>query len=82
MLQGIVTKFLGPTNSRGSRIKATSASGISVTIPTDYELTDEENHKKAAVALIKKLGWESQLKTGMSCGGLPGGDVAHVFHQK
>lgn len=54
--QAIVTKFLGPTNVRGSRIKAKAAAG-SVIIPYDHALNIEHNHAKAAEALAIKFGW-------------------------
>ncbi|MGH6746380.1 hypothetical protein [Novosphingobium sp.] len=62
MRQSITTRYLGPTNSRDSRIKATarkrSASfpeqGLSV--PYGYGNTEEE-HCKGAKALAEKLGW-------------------------
>lgn len=56
MYQAITTRFLGPTNYRGSRYKATCAAG-SITITADDRLDYTENHKRAAQALINKLGW-------------------------
>jgi hypothetical protein len=55
-MQAITTKYLGPTNFRGSRIKASCEAG-SITLPYDYNENDG-GHYGAAVALIKKLGWE------------------------
>lgn len=54
--QAIVTKFFGPTNTRGSRIKATAQAG-SVTVSYDYALNSDENHAAAAQALAEKFGW-------------------------
>ena len=51
----ITTKFIGPTNWRGARVKATSTSGASVTIPWDHALGIDENHERAADALARKL---------------------------
>lgn len=51
----IITKYLGPTNSRGSRVKATSYSG-SVTIPWDHALDAEQNHFLAVQAFCAKHG--------------------------
>jgi len=56
-MQAIETKYLPATNTRGSRIKATSASGLSVTVPYPHELSGMECHWEAARALIAKLGW-------------------------
>lgn len=61
----ILTKYLGPTNCRGSRIKAyTSNKGQSVTISYDYALDGEALHRKAAQALMDKMGWKNELVSG------------------
>lgn len=51
----ILTKYLGPTNTRGSRVKATSGGGKSVVIAWDDELHIDENHAAAAAALAAEL---------------------------
>ena len=52
----IVTKYLGPTNHRGSRIKAThhrdSETVWSKTVSYKYDLEPGANHRAAAQALI------------------------------
>jgi hypothetical protein len=73
-MQAIVTKFLGPTNSRGSRIKAT-ASAASITVSYDHRLNPEQNHDAACRALVAKLGWNTEYYgLAWSRGELPGGD--------
>lgn len=62
--QAICTKYFGPTNSRGSRIQAKSASGKTITVPYDHALDAFENHEKAAKALCKKLDWKGELVGG------------------
>ena len=57
MSQTIITRFLGPTNHRGSRIKATSWRA-SVTIPYPHELDTGRAHRAAAEALCVKLAEE------------------------
>lgn len=52
----ITTKYLGPTNTRGSRIKATASSGPSVTIGYDPALNSGPNHDAAARKLMERLG--------------------------
>lgn len=59
MFQAITTKFLGPTNHRGSRVKARAQVG-SITIPWDYALSVDDNHKAAALALALKWEWSGQ----------------------
>jgi hypothetical protein len=62
-MQIITTKYLGPTDTKGSRIKA-SGGGKSVTIYYDYGVTDEELHASAVAALNKKLNWSGDLIAG------------------
>lgn len=66
--QAITTKFLGPTNYRGARIKATCWAD-SVTVPYDHALNRDANHDPAAAALIAKLGWNGDyIGGGSPCG--------------
>lgn len=55
--QAIITRYHGPGNVRGARISATSASGVKVTIPYPHECNSDDAHRRAADALIAKLGW-------------------------
>lgn len=55
-MQAIVTKFLGPTNYRGSRIRATCQARSTV-IAWDYALGVDDNHRAAAMALVCIMGW-------------------------
>ena len=74
-MQAIQTKYFGPSNVRGSRIKATCAAG-SITIPYPHELSGQAVHRKAAEALVVKLGWDGQLLGGC----LPDGSYWFVFN--
>lgn len=74
MRQSITTKYIGPTNARGSRVKATSSSGLSVTLMWDHALDVNGNHASAARALCRKLGWSGRL----AVGGAPKG-TGNVF---
>lgn len=77
-MQAIITKYLSPTNSRGSRIKATCYAG-SITIDYPHELSGQTCHRKAAEALVAKLEW-NYAAYGLLLGGqLPTGDYAFVF---
>ena len=63
-MQAISTKFLGATDSRGSRIKATCEGG-SVTVSYPYEKrSGAEAHSVAALALCAKMGWAGTLIAG------------------
>lgn len=63
MMQAIQTRFLPATHNRGARVKATTESGASVTVPYDYEGTDA-SHAKAVRELCTKLGWHGTLVSG------------------
>ena len=54
--QAIETRYLGPTNTKGGRIRAKAWAG-NATVPYDHALTIEGNHRAAAMALAAKLGW-------------------------
>lgn len=59
MPQAIITKFLGPTNTRPSRIKATGWRG-SVTVPYSHEISPVDNYRAAAEALCNKFSREDR----------------------
>ena len=58
--QAISTKYIGATNSRGSRIAAVTASGIKLTINYPYDLSGVDCHALAAEKLARKLEWISE----------------------
>lgn len=76
-MQAIQTKYFGPTNFRGARIKA-KCEALSRTYHYDHSLNLQENHEVAAKMLQAELGWEGFFETG----GLPNGDYCHVFRRK
>ena|SRR5271157_645891 len=46
------TKYLGPTNNRGSRIKGTMIGGKTITVPYTYEGNALDNHAALAAKLL------------------------------
>lgn len=58
-MDAIETRYLGATNFRSGRIKATTLGNrkASVTVEYDHALNSWDNHRAAAEALIAKLGW-------------------------
>lgn len=74
--QSVSTKYIGPTNSRESRCKATASGGASLTIIWDDALNTEDNHRAAAAALIRKLAWGNP-EYWIAAGGPK--DDGHVF---
>jgi hypothetical protein len=79
-MQAIQTRYLGPTNSRGARIKAWCAAR-SITISYPHELSGQACHRAAAEALVHKLCWDDESNYGGLLGGqLANGDYAFVFN--
>ena len=81
-MQAIYTKFIGPTDFKGSRYKASCDAG-SVTLEADDRLDSVDNHVRVARALIQKLGWFHDDSRGdrygrWFCGGISGGGYAFV----
>lgn len=76
-MQAIETKYFGPANVRGPRIKATCAGG-SITVSYNHELNIDDNHKAAAAALRNKLGWTATYGE-TAHGVLANGNHVHVF---
>ena len=66
-MQAIQTRFYGPTNHKGARIKAECAAG-SVFVSYEYGLSTDKAHWEAAKALIVKMGWE-KYEGKWICGG-------------
>ena len=73
----LATKFFGPTNHRGARIKADAGDGRSLTISYDY--ASGNRHADAARALCVKMGWTGTLVKGGLAG--KGGNV-YVFSDR
>jgi hypothetical protein len=76
--QAIVTKFLPPTNTLGARVKVTAQAGR-MTVPWDYALGMEENHRDAALAFAAKQGWRTE---GAVLGTLPSGGYVLVLSSR
>ncbi len=72
-MKAITTKYLGPTNYRGSRIKATAEGVKALTLPYPHEFgPGVEAHAPAAIALCRRMGWHGKLIGG-------GTDKGYVF---
>lgn len=76
-MQAVRVKHLGPTNTRGARVKATASSGLSVTVGKTYSGGDYDDERRAVKALCKKLGWSGCDK--MIRGGLSGDESVFLF---
>lgn len=67
----IETRYIGPTNYRGSRYVATTANGHRLCRSADDALNSNENHARLARELADSMQWKGALigggtKTGMA----------------
>lgn len=58
-MQAITTKFIGPTNFRGSRISAKFGSSRMI-VAYDNSMSPHKNHEQAALAILKKQGLDDK----------------------
>ena len=73
--QSILTRYLGPTNYRGTRVVAEQSADWGgrrsrIYVDWDYALGNQENHVRAGMKLARKLDWDSR-----------GGEI-HLTHTK
>ena len=88
-MQAIITKYIGPTNSRGARIKAECERG-KIFFSYPYELSGDACHRAAVDALTDKFAKEDAKRNGTPkdrsawkapyvTGQIPSGEYVHVF---
>ena len=77
-MKAIITRYLGPTNTKPARIKA-SAEGVKSKVWSCDELAHPTKsvHHEAATSFALRYGWPTKLASG----GLPNGDWVHCFIQ-
>ena len=75
-MKAIIVKYLGPTDTKGSRWKA-SCDGGSRTVPYDHALDSDKNATAAAVALCQHMNWHGSTIIGPGQG--PNGDYVFLF---
>jgi hypothetical protein len=56
----IQTKYLSPTNYRGSRLKVWHGDSKALTLSWDYSLDTADNHAEAVQAYLAHMGWDGQ----------------------
>ena len=76
-MQAITVKYLKPTETRGSRLKAECKTG-SVTIGYPFHVDGEQAARLAAIELCMKFRWRSHNLVG---GQLKNGDYVFVWTQ-
>ncbi len=60
-MQAIITRYAGPTNTKGGRIIASNPDGKRHVISYPHELNSEQAHRKAAEGLRDKMSWKGEL---------------------
>ncbi len=60
-MKAIKTKYLGPTNTRGIRVKATDCHGNNCTVEYNHEFDSEINHERAMATLCQKMNWKGRM---------------------
>lgn len=72
-MKAIQVKYLGATNHRGVRLKATAYGAEPMVVSREYDNNIEEQAKNLAYLFCQRQGWVGTLVPGQ----LPNGD--HVF---
>lgn len=83
MRQAIVTKYVGPTNDKGSHIRLRSGGGLGMSVPWNYDLDVEGNHQAAVNIFADKYNWRNPgdgKRYEYEGGGIPG-PWAYAFVQ-
>jgi len=62
-MKAIRTRFMGPTNLKGSRISATDGDKV-IYVPYDHALNIDGNHALACEAFRLKMNWVGSWKAG------------------
>lgn len=74
--RAIRTRYVGATDFRGSRIIADAGDTASrVTLHWDHTLNVEQNHATAGMAVVKKMGWDSEYHTPIT-----GGEFGNAYY--
>ena len=78
-MEAIKTSFLGPTDTKGARIKASWSKG-SLTIPYPYESDRHDGHQQAARLLFSRdFSRDFGDNIVFATGHLPDGTYVHVM---
>ncbi len=81
-MQAIRTVYYGPGNVRGSCIIARAAAGR-LSVPYNHALGIVENHRTAAIALVRRFGWDEHADyDGVIGGQLADGSYAWVLDER
>lgn len=76
-MKAIVTKYVPPTDTKGSRISARAEGVRAVTVAYDHNLDTYDAHKKAALKLCSTMKWKGCNR--LQGGTVKNGDIVFVF---
>ena len=76
-MQAIRTRYIGPSNVRGSRIQA-KCEARTIYLPYDHALNLDGNHRAACEALMTVMGWTPEH--GAHYENRVGGVFAHDYY--
>ena len=76
MSAAIITRYHGPTDTKGARISARMMTARPLFVPYAYELTERDAHAAAAAALMAREGWP--VGCPMAVGVMPDGGCVFV----
>ena len=76
MSAAIVTRYHGPTNTRGARVSARMAGAPTAWIPYPHELSGLDVYAAAAAVQMARAGWP--VGCPMAVGGMPDGGYVFV----
>lgn len=77
-MQAIQTKYIGPTETKGARIKAECFAGA-ITRPFLHDRSEEDAHRAVAYELAARLNWSRWLKfKNIVTGTLRNGSFVHA----
>ena len=76
MSAAIITRYHGPTDTKGARISARMMDARPVFIHYPHEMNPREGHEAAARALMAREGWPKLCP--LAAGGMPSGGYVFV----
>ena len=76
--KAITVKYLGPTKTRGARVKASAGGTGNVTLPFRHDLSMEQNVAAAVDELLLRYEWDNSYVLGV----LPDGTYVAVLSDK
>ena len=77
-MKAIIVKYLGATDTKGTRLKASDGDNNQLTLSRDYSLDFDKDARRVAEAFINKMGWNVVIS---GQGGLKNSEVFTITHK-